>query len=94
MKSLLIATALTFSLATSAMAETIHVGVNGLVCAFCVQGIESTFKKQAATDTVKVDMDAKLVTIITKPDATMKDALITKLITDSGYTVTSIHHMK
>lgn len=76
--------------AGTASAETIKASVNGLVCAFCATGIEKTFHKQAAVDTVKVDLDNKLVTIITKPQQTLDDTTITKLVNDAGYSVTSI----
>ena len=41
MRKLLIAAILAV-LAAPAMAETIHVGVDGLVCAFCAKGIENS----------------------------------------------------
>jgi copper chaperone CopZ len=80
--------------AASASAETIHVGVNGLVCAFCVKGIENSFKKQEAVETVKVDLDEKLVTITTKQGKTMDDTAIKQIITDAGYSATTIHHQE
>lgn len=94
MRKFLITTVTIMALATPALAEKIHVGVNGLVCAFCVKGIENSFKKQAAIDTVNVDLDAKLVTLTTKGAATMDDAKIKEVITEAGYTTTSIHHEK
>jgi len=88
-KFLLTMTAL-FTLASAAYAETIKASVNGLVCSFCATGITKTFKAQAAVDQIKVDLDSKLVTINTKSGQTMDDATITKLLTNSGYTVTGI----
>lgn len=79
---------------SSAFAETVHVGVNGMVCAFCAKGIESSFKKEAALDSVQVDMDAKQVTLVMKQGQLIKDDVITKIITDSGYAVTEIKHSK
>lgn len=91
----IIATTLTFALfAANAQAETIMASVNGLVCAFCATGIEKTFHKQPAVDTVKVDLESKLVTIGTKHNQTMDDATVTKLITDAGYSVTGIKREK
>lgn len=77
-------------LATSAYAETIKVSVNGLVCSFCATGIEKTFKKQTPVESVHVDLDSKLVTVVTKPKQTMDDATVTGLITDAGYSVVNI----
>jgi copper chaperone CopZ len=80
-------------LAGPAFAETIHVGVDGLVCAFCAKGIEKSFKAQPETQKVDVNLDDGLVTVVTKKDTTMKDVTIKKLISDAGFKVTSIHHM-
>lgn len=76
--------------ATTAQAETILASVNGMVCAFCATGIEKSFKKQAAVDTVKVDLENRLVTLHTKPNETLDDATIKKVIVDAGYAVTDI----
>ena len=81
-------------LATSANAATIHVGVKGLVCAFCATGLEKTFKKEAAIDSVKVDLENKLVTLETKADQDIDDATITERITDAGFTITDIRRAK
>lgn len=80
--------------AGSASAETIKVTVNGLVCSFCATGIEKTFKKEAPVDTIKVDLDNKLVTITTKQNQTLDDKKVTTLITDAGYSVTNITREK
>ena len=57
MRAILIAA---FSLLSfSAQAETIVANVNGMVCAMCVTGIERSFRKQPAVDTVKVDLVLK-----------------------------------
>ncbi len=81
-------------LATSVQAATIHVGVKGLVCAFCATGLEKTFEKEPAIKTVKVDLENKLVTLETKPNQDIDDATITERITDAGFTITDIHRMK
>lgn len=81
-------------LAAQANAATIHVGVKGLVCAFCATGLEKTFKKEAAIESVNVDLENKLVTLETKADQDIDDATITERITDAGFTITDIHRMK
>lgn len=80
--------------ASPAWAETIHVGVNGMVCAFCAAGIEASFKDEAAVKTVKVDMDKNLVTLTSEKPAAISDATITSVVTDAGYSVTSIHRQE
>lgn len=94
MKKFLIAFVILMVMSSTAYADTIKASVNGLVCAFCATGIENTFKAQAAVDTVNVDLDNKLVTITTKPQQSMDDSTITKLITDAGYSVTGITREK
>jgi periplasmic mercuric ion binding protein len=81
-------------LTTPALAETIHVGVNGMVCAFCAKGIEKSFKAQPETKKVNVSLEDKLITISTKSGKTIKDDKIKKLITDAGYEITTIHRQK
>jgi mercuric ion binding protein len=90
MRKFLMTTILLAAMAGAAQAETIKASVNGLVCAFCATSIEKTFKKQPVVDTVKVDLDTKLVTITTKKDQTLDDETITNLVKDAGYTVTKI----
>jgi copper chaperone CopZ len=60
-----IATALVL-IAATAQAGTIEMTVNGLVCAFCAQGIEKTLRKNAATDDVVVSLEHRLVAIATE----------------------------
>jgi copper chaperone CopZ len=81
---------LLLALAPAAHAETIIASVNGMVCAFCATGIEKTFKKQAAVDSVNVDLEKKIVTVGTKPEQTLDDDTVKKLITAAGYTVVGI----
>lgn len=92
MRKLLIAA---FSLASvSAQAETIVANVNGMVCAMCVTGIERSFRKVPAVDTVKVDLETKKVTLRTKDGQSLDDATVTKTITNAGYAVTGIAHSR
>lgn len=66
------------------------VSVNGLVCDFCAKAIEHNFTRQSAVSAVRIDLTAKLVSIDFKPSATMDDAEITRIVTASGFAVTSI----
>ena len=84
------ATLLLLASVTSAHAETILATVKGMVCAFCATGIEKTFEKHAAVKDVKVDLDAKLLTLHTKDGQTMDDATIKKLVANAGYAITGI----
>lgn len=91
MRTTSIAAMMLILFAMPALAETIHIGVNGLVCAFCAVGLEKNFKKEAATESVKVDLDKKLVTVTTKKDQTLDEDVIKQIIDYAGYQVTTIH---
>lgn len=70
--------------------KTIQVGLDGLVCAFCAQGVEKKMKAQAATDKVFVSLDKKMALVSLKDGKDIPDATIKAEITDAGYVVTSI----
>jgi copper chaperone CopZ len=77
-------------LSGAANADTIEMKVNGLVCAFCAQGIEKTLKGYPATADVVVSLENRLVAVATKEGQDIPDAELTKALTDAGYTVKSI----
>jgi mercuric ion binding protein len=77
-----------------AFAETATVGVNGLVCSFCAQGIKKTFSKQEAVESVEVNMDQKIVSIKIKEGAVLTDEKIKEIVTDAGFTTTAITRTK
>lgn len=70
--------------------ERVDVKVAGMVCAYCSNGVEKTFKKQDAVANVKVDLDTKIVSIELKDDARLSDEKVIELITNSGFNVHSI----
>lgn len=78
------------AIATHGMAATIEMSVNGLVCAFCAQGIEKKLKKFPATAQVVVSLEHRLVAVSLKDGQDIADADLRKALTDAGYTVKSI----
>ena len=88
MKKLFFAALLLFS--TVAAAETIEMKVNGLVCAFCAQGIEKTFRRNPAVTDVVVSLEDKLVALELKPGQDIADPELRKALSDSGYDVKAI----
>jgi len=77
--------------ATSTLeARSLRIEVNGLVCAFCADGITRAFKKDDATAEVFVSLENKLVAVGLKDGQDIADATATKLLTDAGYTVVGI----
>ena len=85
-----IAAALAVLVASSASAATIEMNVNGLVCAFCAQGIEKKLRKLPATADVVVSLEQRLVAVALKEGQDISDADLRKALTDAGYTVTGI----
>src|SRR6201987_6018937 len=75
----------------SAHAATIEMNVNGLVCAFCAQGIEKQLRKFPATADVVVSLEQKLVAIALKDGQDIPDAELRRALTNAGYTVKSIN---
>ena len=72
-------------------AATIEMDVNGLVCAFCAQGIEKKLRAFPATADVVVSLEKRLVALSTKGGADIGDEELRKALTDAGYTVKAIH---
>ena len=72
-------------------AKTIEMDVNGLVCAFCAQGISKTFKANPATDDVFVSLEHRLVAVHLKDGRDIADADLRKAITDAGYKLVAVH---
>jgi copper chaperone CopZ len=74
----------------SSTAATIEMTVNGLVCAFCAQGIEKKLKRFPATVEVVVNLEHHLVAVSLKEGQDITDVDLRKALTDAGYTVKSI----
>jgi len=78
------------TVSATSTAATIEMIVNGLVCAFCAQGIEKKLKKFPATAEVVVNLDHRLVAVSLKDGEDIPDAGWRQALTDAGYTVKSI----
>ncbi|RZJ21125.1 MAG: copper chaperone [Haliea sp.] len=71
-------------------AESLKVTVNGMVCAFCAQGIEKRLSKLDATKAVFVDLKNKVVAVEAKDGKKLDGKLISAEIAEAGYDVTGI----
>jgi copper chaperone CopZ len=78
------------AVSATSTAATIEMTVNGLVCAFCAQGIEKKLKRFPATAEVVVSLEHRLVAVSLKEGQDITDADLRKALTDAGYTVKSI----
>src|ERR1700689_4547338 len=80
----------TITAGASVHAATIEMNVNGLVCAFCAQGIEKQLRKFPATADVVVSLEQKLVAVALKDGQDIPDAELRRALTNAGYTVKDI----
>lgn len=87
---ILVLSALAFAPAL-APAATIEMEVNGLVCAFCAQGIEKKLRAFPATADVVVSLEKRLVALSTRDNQDIPDEELKRALTDAGYTVKAIH---
>jgi cation transport ATPase len=71
-------------------AQTVTVGVHGLVCDFCARSIEAMFRRRKDVASVHVDLARGEVRLALRPGATLSDAELTRLMRDSGYAVSGI----
>ena len=85
----IIMTAGNFSVAV-ANDQFVTVKINGMVCAFCAQGIMKKFKNIEAVDTVKVDLDNKVVKLTIKRGQVISDDAIKEAVTDSGFNLETV----
>ena len=83
--------ALGLSASPNAFAATsVKASVNGMVCAFCAQGIEKRLSRLPATQAVYVDLKRKVVAVEVKDGQTLDPQTVSAEITDAGYDVTRV----
>lgn len=70
---------------SSVAGEEIKIGVKGMVCAFCAQGIEKQFKSQKEVESIEVSLQNKFVKIKFKDGQKISNEKITEILKDAGY---------
>jgi cation transport ATPase len=70
--------------------QTIQAKVNGMVCAFCAQGIEKKMRGLSQTKDVYVNLKQRIVAVELKEGQTLSESTVKDLIKDAGYDVTAI----
>jgi mercuric ion binding protein len=91
MKKLLLALIITVLFSNVAFAvQTIKANVNGMVCAFCAQGIDKKMRALSQTKDVYVNLKQRLVAVEVKDGQTISDETVKEIISKAGYSVTSI----
>lgn len=93
LKSGLVALALVWAGTAQALedaARTIEMQVDGLVCAFCAQGISKKLGQLPATADVLVSLESGLVAVALKPGGDIGDDTLRSTLTEAGYSVKRI----
>ena len=92
MKKLLLSTLVAATLFSQAAfaTQTIKANVNGMVCAFCAQGIEKKIRALTQTKDVYVNLKQRIVAVELKDGQTLSNDKVKAIIKDAGYDVTSI----
>ncbi|MBU6270683.1 MAG: heavy-metal-associated domain-containing protein [Betaproteobacteria bacterium] len=70
-------------------AGTVKFAVNGMVCAFCAQGIEKRLTKMSETGALYINLAQKVVAVQPKPGKSIDIARVSAEIVEAGYTVTA-----
>jgi cation transport ATPase len=79
-----------FTSAGAVAAETIKADVNGMVCAFCAQGIERKLRAMPQTRDVYVNLKHKIVAVELKEGQTVPLDTVKDLVKEAGYDVVHI----
>jgi copper chaperone CopZ len=74
----------------SLAATSVRATVNGMVCAFCAQGIERRLLKMSATKEVFVDLKKRTVAVELKDGQAIDSKAIAAEIIDAGYDVVKL----
>jgi len=68
----------------------IDVVIKGMVCSFCVQGIEKKFSSEKSIEKVEVNLDLSTVYLWIKEKQSLQDERITVIVQEAGYNVEEI----
>ena len=85
MMYLILGLSLLSPLARAETTNEVKVGVNGMVCAFCAQGIEKSFMAQKEVASIEVSLANKFVKIKFKDGQSLSQEKIKTLLKDAGY---------
>lgn len=70
--------------------DKVLIEVQGMVCAFCAQGIEKNFGKRKEVKSTKVDLDKMEVLVQFKKGKSLDEKIIKELVTDAGFSYKGI----
>ena len=61
--------------------------VDGLACPFCAYGIEKELNRTDGVESIKIDINAGIVTVTMAEGATMTEARASRIVKDAGFTL-------
>lgn len=64
---------------------TVKIGVDGMVCAFCAQGLLAHFRRHEAVRDIHVDLDRKLVILAERKGKSITDKEINDAVKRAGF---------
>ncbi|MEN9420448.1 MAG: hypothetical protein RI988_4069 [Pseudomonadota bacterium] len=79
--------------AAAASPSAVKLSVNGMVCAFCAQGIEARLKKLPETADLYINLKQKVVAVQAKPGQTLAVDKLKAEVVEAGYEVTRAEPM-
>lgn len=90
MKKIFVAMIFTVFLSPVFAVTSMKATVNGMVCAFCAQGIEKRISKMPTTKAVYVDLKQKVVIVEPKDGMTLDQKAISEEVKDAGYDIVKV----
>lgn len=89
MKTIIAITLIAVSISAQA-AQSLKAEVNGMVCAFCAQGIEKKLRAMPQTQDVYINLKQRIVSVQFKDGQAIAPDALRELVKDAGYEVVSI----
>jgi copper chaperone CopZ len=93
MRHLIVTLAIAVATFPAFAAQSVKATVNGMVCAFCAQGIEKRLSRLDATKAVFVDLKNRTVAVEAKEGRSLDTKQIAAEITDAGYDVVKMENV-
>jgi copper chaperone CopZ len=89
-KVILIVMLLVASVTARAEFVSARVGVDGLTCSMCARGVEETLKQLEFIDSIHVDLNKLVATIVFKKGSNVEIEKIHEMIEDAGFSIRSL----
>ena len=74
-------------------ATRVEVLLQGMACSLCSGSIEDRLRALAVAETVKLDLEQRLLSLTLRPGASMPDAQLRSLLRQAGYNVLEIRRL-